>query len=278
MRRFRLPFIALAVLALAGGAVARFALADQKEGTTPNGWRIKPAGDQVDINRFPLGAALSPDGSKMVVTSDNGGMQALTTVDAKTLQTTVTPAANLFMGLAITNDGTVFASGGNADRVWRYKLAGPTLVSLDVTNTQPVPVHHGLDRATGGNNLPVSDGLRVTGYPGNMLLDGKFLFVAGTLSEASTAAEPCPSGQSVCGRVTIIDTSANGGLGAVVGRAPAGMDVFGLALDTARKRLYVSNWADESGRGGSTGGTVSAIDVSNPAAPKEVGFTKVGHH
>src|SRR4051812_48832513 len=278
MRRFRLPFIALAVLALIGGAVAPFALADQTEGTTPNGWRIKPAGDQVDINRFPLGAALSPDGSKMVVTSDNGGMQVLTTVDTKTLQTTVTPAANLFMGLAVTNDGTVFASGGNADRVWRYKLAGPTLVSLDARNTQPFPAQHIAHTATQGQNLPVSDGLRVTGHPGNMLLNGKLLYVAGTLSEKPTAAEACPSSQPACGRVTIIDTSANGGLGAVVGRAPVGMDAFALALDSTRHILYVSNWADESGRGGSTGGTVSVVDVSNPAAPHEVAFTKVGHH
>src|SRR3954469_3532948 len=212
MRRFRRPFIALLAILALGAGVMRFALADQTEGTTPNGWKIKPAGDQVDINRFPMGAAFSPDGSKMVVTSDNGGMQVLTTVDTKTLQTTVTPAANIFMGLAITNDGTVFASGGNADRVWRYKLAGPTLVSLDVTNTQPVPVQHGLDTALQGQNLPVSDGLRVTGYPGNMLLDGKLLYVAGTLSEKTTAAEPCPAAQSACGRVTIIDTSANNGL------------------------------------------------------------------
>src|SRR4051795_2498435 len=189
MRRFRTPLIALIAILALGTGVMRFALADQTEGTMPNGWKIKPAGDQVDINRFPMGAALSPDGSKMIVTSDNGGMQVLTTVDTKTLQTTVTPAANVFMGLAVTNDGTVFASGGNADRVWRYKLAGPTLVSLDVTNTQPVPVQHGLDTALQGQNLPVSDGLRVTGYPGNMLLDGKLLYVAGTLSEKTTAAE-----------------------------------------------------------------------------------------
>src|SRR3954451_7112186 len=230
MRRFRRPLIALFAILALGGGVVRFALADQTEGTMPNGWKIKPAGDQVDVNRFPMGAALSPDGSKMVVTSDNGGMQALTTVDAKTLQTTMTPAANLFMGLAITNDGTVFASGGNADRVWRYKLVGPTLGPLHVTNTQPFPLPQGLDRLTGGQNLPVSDGLHVTGYPGNMLLDGKLLYVAGTLSEQPTAGEPCPSDQPACGRVTIIDTSANNGLGAVVGRAPVGMDAFAPAV------------------------------------------------
>jgi hypothetical protein len=104
------------------------------------------------------------------------------------------------------------------------------------------------------------------------------LYVAGTLSEKTTAAEPCPSAQPACGRVTIIDTSANNGLGAVVGRAPVGMDAFALAIDSVRHRLYVSNWADEAGRGGATGGTVSVVDVTNPAKPHEIGFTKVGHH
>src|SRR2546423_14696604 len=105
MRRFRTPLIALIAILALGAGVMRFALADQTEGTMPNGWKIKPAGDQVDINRFPMGAALSPDGSKMIVTSDNGGMQGLPTVDTKTLQTPVTPPATVFTALAATTAG-----------------------------------------------------------------------------------------------------------------------------------------------------------------------------
>src|SRR5438270_8143387 len=278
MRRFRTPLLALLAIGAVGGGMLRFALADQTEGTTPNGWKITPAGRQVDVLRFPLGAALSADGSQLVVSSDNGGMQALNTVDTNSLSSTITPAANLFMGLAATPDGTVFASGGNADRVWRYKLAGPTTVSLDATNAQPVPVHHIADTITQGQNAPVGDGIRVTGYPGNMLLDGNLLYAAGTLSESAGTPNVCPSAQPACARITIIDTSANGGMGAVVGRAPVGMDAFAMALDSARHLLYVSNWADEAGRGGPSGGTVSVVDVSNPAAPKELSVVHVGHH
>src|SRR5207237_6413695 len=112
------------------------------------------------------------------------------------------------------------------------------------------------DTITQGQNAPIGDGIRVPGYPGNMLLDGKLLYVAGTLSEAPGTPNACPSAQPACARVTIIDTSANGGLGAVVGRAPVGMAAYGLALDSARHRLYVSNWADESGRGTPPGALV----------------------
>src|SRR5438067_1653769 len=244
MRRFRTPFLALATVVAIGAGLVHLALADQTQGTMPNGWKIGPAGSQIDVWRFPLGAAVSPDGSQMVVSSDNGGMQALTTVDTRTLTSTVTPAANLFMGVAITPDGTVFASGGNADRVFRFKLAGPTAVSLDATETQPFPAHHIADTLTQGQNLPAGAGIRVAGYPGHMLLDGKLLYVAGTLSESPGTPNACPSAQPACARVTIIDTSANGGLGAVVGRAPVGMDAYGLALHSARHLLYGSNWAD----------------------------------
>ena len=44
MRRFRVPLIALATAAIVGSGLATFAMADQTEGTTPNGWKITPAG------------------------------------------------------------------------------------------------------------------------------------------------------------------------------------------------------------------------------------------
>jgi DNA-binding beta-propeller fold protein YncE len=251
---------------------------------TPAGWGITPAGKQVETQRFPLGLTATADESQIIVTSDSGGLQALHVIDADSLSATTTPGGNLFMGVAVTPEGQVFASGGNADRVFRLRLAGPTLVNEDPTNAL-APVHAGLDGVTGrltqqtpAPNLPVGDGIRVPGYPGNSILRDSLLYVAGTLSEPGGTPTACPSGQAACARVTIVDTAASGGLGAVVGRAPVGLDAYGLALDSARKRLYVSNWADEAGRGGSTGGTVSVVDVSDPAAPREVAWTKVGHH
>jgi DNA-binding beta-propeller fold protein YncE len=245
---------------------------------TPQGWAIRPAGEQVDVLRFPLGLVATADGRSIVVSSDSGGVQGLTVIDAATLVGVPATAANLFMGLAATPDGRIFASGGNADRVFRWQLAGPAAVPLDPTGGQPFPIQNGqngLSPQVGlPSPLPVGDGIEVPGYPGAMALDGSTLYVAGTVSEPNDEASPCPGGQPACSRVTILDTAS----GAVIGRVPVGLDAFGLALDTAAHRLYVSNWADEAGRGGPGGGTVSVVDITDPAAAREVATAPVGHH
>ena len=278
-RRIAACFGALALLA---AGVVSSAVAGPTNDAVPAGYRITPAGRQVDVPRFPLGVAPTPDGSKVLVSADNGFIPQLTVIDAKTLSSTSTPSANLFMGVSATPDGRVFASGGNADRVFRYQLQGDSAVSQDVTQSPAIlPLHNFRDgielQATGdAQSLPAGDGIHTGGgYPGNSALDGRFLYVAGTLSEPSgKGADACPSGQPACGRVIVIDTMTD----AVVRRVPVGYDAYGLAIDSARHRLYASNWADESGRGGSTGGTVSVVDVTNPATAREISFTRVGHH
>jgi DNA-binding beta-propeller fold protein YncE len=190
-----------------------------------------------------------------------------------------TPAANLFMGLSVTASGQIFASGGNADRVFRFQLVGPLAVPFDVTEAVPVPLHNILSPVLGalpGKTLPVSDGISVGGYPGNSALSNGLLYVAGTLGEVSSipGAPPCPGNQPACARVTIIDTST----GRVINRVPVGLDAYGLAVDSAHHRLFVSNWADQTGRGGPAGGTVSVVDITNPAQAHEVSTVGVGHH
>jgi DNA-binding beta-propeller fold protein YncE len=243
--------------------------------TLPNGWCLRPAGRSVDVLRFPLGITAASNGT-VVVSSDSGGVQGLTVVDQATLATTQTTAANLFEGLAETKDGRLYAAGGNANRVFRYRWAGTSLASQDLTEQGTVPVHGAIDglagrSPAGGRNIPATDGIRVTSYPGTLLSYGDYVLAAGTLSEPSDGA--CPGGRAVCGRVSVIDTRTD----AVVGRAALGLDPYGLAVDPVRKLLYVSNWADEAGRGNGTG-TVSVVDLANPTAPKELSVTGVGHH
>jgi DNA-binding beta-propeller fold protein YncE len=257
----------------------------------PNGFRLTPAGTQVPVFNFPLGLSPAGDGSHVIVSSDSGGLQGLSTVDAAALTPTYTPADNLFIGVAATPDGRVYASGGNADRVFRLRLAGPTLVHEDLTEAEPFPLHNILHtpERNGAPASPVGDGIPVKGYPGASVLDGDLLYVAGTLSEPTgTGADACPGAQAACGRVSVIDTTTN----KVVRRIPVGLDAYALALDAPRHILYVANWADEAGRGQGLGapheggsgpgaldvGTVSRVDISDPATAHEIDFTPVGHH
>jgi DNA-binding beta-propeller fold protein YncE len=246
---------------------------------TPAGWRVRPAGEQVATFNFPLGLAKTDDAGTVLVSSDNGGMQGITAINTDSLQPTHLPAANLFMGLSV-RDSVLYASGGNADRVFRYQLANGLPLPHDATEAAMFPIHHAVDAVLttipgAPRPLPVGDGIGVNGYPGTSVLDGKYLYVAGTLAEPSGAgAEACPDAQSACARVSVIDTDSD----TVVGRIPVGLDAYGLALDAARHRLYVSNWADEAGRGANAGGTVSVVDITDPLHGREIGWTRVGHH
>lgn len=267
--------------------------ADAIEGQyMPNGFRLTPAGKQVPVFNFPLGLSPAGDGNHVIVSSDSGGLQGLTTVDASTLAPTHTPADNLFIGVAATGDGRVYASGGNADRVFRLRLVGPTLVHEDLTEAQPFPAHNILHtpERNGAPSSPVGDGIPVKGYPGASVLDGTMLYVAGTLSEPTGTApgDVCPGGQLACGRVSVIDTTTD----TVVRRIPVGLDAYALALDAPHHVLYVANWADEAGRGAGLGvdgeggagdgardvGTISRVDVTDPLTAHEIDFTPVGHH
>jgi LPXTG-motif cell wall-anchored protein len=249
--------------------------------STPAGWAITPAGAQVAVSKLPLGLAATADEAHILVSSNSGGFQSLNVIDAASLANTMTPTGNLFIGVSVAADGHVFAAGGNADRVFRFLLTGGVAVPVDFTEANPFPSDAAVDAALGDvlsalPGAPAGNGIRATSYPGQTLLDGNLLYISGTLSEPSgeTATTACPSGQLACGRVTILDTTTP----AVIRRVPVGLDAFALTLDPVRQRLYVANWADESGRGAMQGGTVSVVDVSNPANAVETGFVTVGHH
>jgi DNA-binding beta-propeller fold protein YncE len=256
--------VAAASCAKAAGTVA----------TLPNGWCLSPAGANIDVLRFPLGVTPTSNG-KVVVTSNSGGVQGLTVIDQATLATSQTTAGNLFMGVAETADHRVYAAGGNANRVFRYQFAGSSLQSQDVTEDATFPVHNGIDGVAGrlgagGQVLPAVDGIRVTSYPGTLVTWGSHVLAAGTLSEASSA---CPGQRPACGFLSVLDSTSD----TVVGRAAVGMDPIGIAVDPVRKLAYVTNWADEAGRGAGFG-TVSVVSLADPTKPVEKSWVRVGHH
>src|SRR3954451_21126876 len=172
VRRGVAAFAALGLVAVGSSALAGSTPATSGN-STPQGWKITPAGQQTNVLRFPLGLTPTPDQSHVVVTSDNGGTQGLSVIDTSTMAVTTTPAANLFMGVSATPDGRIYASGGNANRVFRFRLAGGSVaVNQDATEAATFPTHTALDGAIGRGpspnaTLPAADGIRVNGDPGN---------------------------------------------------------------------------------------------------------------
>ena len=264
---------------------------------TPAGWCLTPAGTQYDVLRFPIGLTVDPTTGDAIVSSDGGGTQGIAVVNPnapdRRAAVTFAPGANLFLGLSLSTSGTLYASGGNADRVFRYRLSGPAAIPEDLTQAIEVPTHNasnGLQARAGRapQAAPLGDGVRVAGYPGESVVDDAhhLVFVGGTLSEPTGQGfERCggvtpPSLTSACARVSVIDTTKeNTGSDPVVRRVAVGADTYGLALDTGHHKLFVANWGDQAARGHGVG-TVSVLplDPSTGLPRAESKVIPVGHH
>ena len=236
----------------------------------PNGWLLDPAGTQVLTNRATTGVWMSPSGSDIYATTSGIFDEAVVHVDGSTLVSTPTLVSDTFQGVAGDSAGNVWVSGGSADRVWQFKATGPALVDARQAGAAP---------DTPNNGIPV------TGYPGNMLLEGSKLFVAGNVSvPAKSAAKAsggagCPSGAPVpiCSVVNVVDVSDPSATSPTVHAIPVGRDAYGLAYLPTTSTLYVTNWADQtdSSRAGGTG-TVSVVHVNSDGTGSETQVAPVG--
>src|SRR5438094_738818 len=115
----------LAVPAIAGLTLVavRLTPGPQRDGTTllPSGWRIHPAGRQVDVGTLPLNVVTLSDGS-VLVTNNGYGENGLMRIDP--LAGSVVwrlPLKAAWLGLARSGRDwrdTVWASGGGTNRVY----------------------------------------------------------------------------------------------------------------------------------------------------------------
>jgi DNA-binding beta-propeller fold protein YncE len=181
LRRRKAGFICLV---LAVGALlfstavlpdARSAAASDADGKPasrlPTGVRLDPAGRSFDVGNMPLAMIPSPDG-KRIVLSLNGwreqGVQIIDRASGQIVQTLRQQAA--FFGLAFSRDGqTLFASGGNEDRIFRY----------DFKEDQETIV----DSIALAEKKPQADGTR---FPAGIALsrNGKLLYVAENIADS----------------------------------------------------------------------------------------------
>ncbi|MHB8512241.1 MAG: bifunctional YncE family protein/alkaline phosphatase family protein [Actinomycetota bacterium] len=229
--------------------------------TMPNGWSIDPAGTQVTTSRAPTGLTIGPDGAAYAVTS---GIfeESIDRIDPTTLVATKTLVGQAYKGVAASGDGYVWVSGGPSDMVYAYRNAGPALVSLSAEG--PVPA------------VP-SNGIKVAGYPGAMLLEGSNLFVASSLSTPSSA---CDRGSSICSAINVIDVSNPLAQSPSVSTIPVGRNAFDLAYRASSNTLYVSNFADQTNSLSSNpfagSGTVSVVQKNLNGTWSQVQLVQAG--
>ncbi|MBL1081717.1 bifunctional YncE family protein/alkaline phosphatase family protein [Streptomyces actinomycinicus] len=205
---------------------------------TPVGYKVTPAGHQVQLGNLPLNAVLSPDRSMLLVSNAGQGTQSLQVVDpadSEVVQTLSYPSPQaVFTGLAFSPDGKrAYASGGGREIIHTYDVSGGRL-----TETAPV-------------KLPTKnpDGKAVNMYPAGIAVtpDGKRLVVADRLADAATV-------------VTLADGSTQT---VAVGHAP-----YAVALAENGRTAFVTNQG---------GDTVSVLDIGGDK-PEVRSAVKVGTH
>ncbi len=207
----------------------------------PSGWSLRPAGRQSKLGDLPVQIAMHPSAPILAILHAGYGEHEVVTVDAtagresgRVIGRVTLPTS--FAGLVWSPDGKrLFVGGGFDDVLYRFDHADGLL-----SNTA---VFHYPDRKSllaeriPGFGEPVRRGQRT---PAGLAItaDGRTLHVAAAF------------GHSV-GR---FDAVSGEFLGEV--RLEAGSYPYGLALDEARGRLYVSLWGRAS---------VVAIDLKSSA-------------
>ena len=178
-----------------------------REARLPTGRTLDPAGATSAVGQMPLGLVASPDGRRLVLLLGGWRGHGVQVVDRAGRVVQSLPQMAAFVGLAFSRDGrTLFASGGNADVVYRYAWAGDSARLADSIVLAP--------------RAPRAD---ATHYPAGLALSpsGRFLYVAENLADS----------------LAVVDLDG----GAVVQRLATGRYPYGVAV-AAEGAVFVSNW------------------------------------
>jgi len=229
-------------------------------GVLPNGKKVTPAGNSIQIGMNPLGVAVTPDGQFVVSSNDdereggftsyqsatNVGGYSLTVVNTSSFSVVsqIHTSQRFFIGLQISGPVggpyTVWAAGGADNDVKLFSLSSAGVLTAgspaNIVISPSLPQNAGYVSnyvpgapLTSSTSLPSGfskSGAKTT-FPAGMQLspDGKYLYVA------------CNGDQSIA----IIDTRTKG----ITKQLPAGAFPYGIALNAAGDRIAVSNWGIE---------------------------------
>ncbi|MEP7012113.1 MAG: alkaline phosphatase family protein [Acidobacteriota bacterium] len=197
--------------ALLSCAAVAFGAPPEDPARLPTGARLDPAGTLYDLGNLPVNALLTPGGERLVVLSSGWREQGIQVVDRRSgavLQTLPQTAA--FLGLAFSRDGkTLYASGGDADVVYRY--------AWDGESAKPLPPFVLAKKFEGKDATRYAAGLSLS-------RDGARLYVAENLSDTLAVLD------AVTGKV--LDRLATGLYPYAVAVAPNGT-------------VYVSAWGGD---------------------------------
>jgi DNA-binding beta-propeller fold protein YncE len=244
--------VRVAALALSGSWIAcseGLVAGPQPDGTavTPHGWRITPAGTQLDVGPGPLALGLHPSGRWLVALTGGLHDHSLLVVDAADGHVRQgfraqggdadagwpwqqAHAQSFYVGLAFAPDGrSVYAADGAGNSVARFDVIDDELVEA-----QPIAL---ASRREG-----------VVAHPAGIAVsaDGGRLFVAGNLADALFVVDPARGEQ-------LAEIS--------VGHLP-----YGVALNRSGRLAFVTNWGAR---------TVSVVDL---ALRKQLATLETGTH
>jgi len=214
---------------------------------TPHGWRITPAGAQLDVGPGPLALGLHPSGRWLVALTGGLHDHSLLVVDAADGRIRQgfraqggeadsdwpwqqAHARSFYVGLAFAPDGrSVYAADGAGNAVARFDVIDDVLVeapSIALTSGREGAVAH-------------PAGIAVSA-------DGARLFVAGNLADALFVVDPASREQ--------------------LAEIPVGHLPYGVALNRSGRLAFVTNWGAR---------TVSVVDL---ALRKQVATLETGTH
>ena len=106
---------------------------EAKRITLPNQWGLTPVGKSLTLGDLPLNMIISPDKRYIAVTNNGQSTQSIQLVDIKNQTVCDTrEIAKSWVGLAFSDDSkSLYASGGNDNRIIRYDVKENKLIGAD---------------------------------------------------------------------------------------------------------------------------------------------------